>query len=55
MKISDYTGQHSPADVRAWAIKQGTVLAARGTLPADVVQAYAKAHRLRRRPAKAAA
>jgi hypothetical protein len=55
VRIEEYTGNRTAPDVRAWAQEQGLTVGARGALPAQVVQAYAKAHRLRRKPAKAAA
>jgi hypothetical protein len=55
VRIEEYTGNRTAPDVRAWAQEQGFTVGARGALPTQVVQAYAKAHRLRRKPAKAAA
>lgn len=53
--IGDYTGNRTVREVRAWAQGQKLTTATRGALPAEVVAAYAKAHRLRRKPAPKAA
>ena len=37
----------SSADIRAWAIEKGYQIGDRGRIPADIQEAYLKAHRLR--------
>lgn len=34
----------SPTDVRAWALSQGMAVSARGRVPADIREAYDRAH-----------
>lgn len=44
MSETTSTTEATPAEIRAWAKQQGIQVGARGTLSAEVKDAYAEAH-----------